>query len=295
MKANGLPPSIAALLLSACAVVAPPVEVGPLDAAQELPRLESDIAPGLDLDFGAKQMAGTERNIVGIRYEHGLLSRRLDSRTFFAQDDRLGQAANAYFSESDDEFLGRTRKILATLGVPAGEIGREVVLTEKVQTARFDPTLNAHVAGDIKVGRRYAEVARQVDGIPVFSSRASLTLKHDGRVGALEVHWPEVPKHIRADAARLQRAVRDQWKPPPVKGAQVESAEVGIVHSPAIGFAMDMAAVIRVIYRSDDPAIGKKPVYLYNAAGEVLPPPRTFEFVPHEEPLAPRPATKGQR
>ena len=42
--------------------------------------------------------------------------------------------------------------------------------------------------------------------------------------------------------------MKDGWNPPERVNAVVESVEAGVIHSPAVGFAMDVRPAIRVIY-----------------------------------------------
>ena len=110
--------------------------------------------------------------------------------------------------------------------------------------------------------------------MPVWSSYATLGLTSDGQVGRLEVHWPDLPEAVVEEGAFLQklagRRVEDcpRW---PVRAP--EAVEAGIIHSPAIAFFMDIAAALRVVYRGDDPRVGRKPtVYLDRHGGPVIRP-----------------------
>ena len=50
--------------------------------------------------------------------------------------------------------------------------------------------------------------------------------------------------------------------------------EAGIVHSPAVGFVLDIFPAIRVIYRPEDETIGRKPALYFDADGKEVPVPR---------------------
>src|SRR5262249_41527063 len=82
--------------------------------------------------------------------------------------------------------------------------------------------------------------------IPGWSSSVKLGLTRSGKVGRLELHWPELPANVVREADVLRTLVKQGFKPPELPDARVESIEAGIIHSPAIGFFMDVAAVIRV-------------------------------------------------
>jgi len=64
------------------------------------------------------------------------------------------------------------------------------------------------------------------------------------------------------------------WRAPEQFEAVVEAIEAGVIHSPAIGFLMDIYPAIRVIYKPKDPRYGKKPVYFYDRHGKPVSVPR---------------------
>ena len=58
----------------------------------------------------------------------------------------------------------------------------------------------------------------------------------------------------------------------------MESVEAGIIHSPAMGFVMDVYPAIRVIYSAENPRMGRKLTLYLDAQGASLPgTPRQFE------------------
>jgi head-tail adaptor len=57
------------------------------------------------------------------------------------------------------------------------------------------------------------------------------------------------------------------WQAPEQMIAEVESVQAGIVHTAAVGYFFDVHAAIRVIYRSRDPNIGRKPMYHFDRHG----------------------------
>ena len=106
------------------------------------------------------------------------------------------------------------------------------------------------------------------------SSSVKLGLTHTGNVGRLELHWPTLPAYVVREADVLRTLVRRGFKPPALRDAGVESIEVGMLHSPAIGFFMDAAAAIRVIYRGKDESIGRKPTLYLDRHGQPVAMPR---------------------
>jgi hypothetical protein len=198
---------------------------------------------------------------------------------FNALDDRYQvDQGTGVFRGSDEELIRLSHQVMRQLAIPTNEAAKSVVLTETLMTARQDPDSNKFMPVQVSRGKRFVEVSRMVNGVPVFSSRTLIGLARDKSVGFLEAHWPRLPETTVREAQRLQKIVRQGWKPPPQENAVVESVEAGIIHSPAIGFVMDVYPVIRVIYAPDAKARGgKKPMLYFDENGESVPLPRTFE------------------
>jgi hypothetical protein len=248
------------------------------------------LAERLGVDVGGAKRAGVEGNTAGIETPDLLFSRRLDSRTYFVQDRRFGLAkeGGAAFDGPDDELLKVARDILERLETPAAEIAELSVLAEQAQEGRFDPDTGAVALEPVYAGKRTALVTRQVEKLPVWSSSMLLGLNWDRSIGFLQLHWPEIPGEVVARARKLQAIAGRRWTPPERPGAKVESVEAGIIHSPAVGFVMDFAAAIRVIYTPTDESFGKKPVLYVDENGDDVPIPRQFEKF-DEPPFKPRP------
>jgi len=244
----------------------------------EVDRLEDLATHVLKLDLGKVEKRGAERNMAGLRSQHVLFSERLDSRTYFVQDDRfqVDQGGEA-FQGTDEELIHLARQILGKLAIPAEEIASAAVLTEKETTAHLDPGARVYVPAPVRSGRRFVELSRSLVGVPVFSSRALIGLKGDRSIGFIEAHWPEIPAATLREAQNLRELIQRGWRPPAQSGATVESVEAGIIHSPALGFVMDVYPVIRVIYAAEDRSVGRKAVLYLDRNGKTVPAPRTFE------------------
>lgn len=238
----------------------------------ELRRVAEEVF-GVKLDKITR--SGSEANLVGLRSEHVLFSRRLDSRTYFVQDSRYGTTHEAgVFHGSDEEYCERCRGILKRINVSLSEIEKEVVLTEQTQVARIDYETKKVHKEEVQKGKQFARLSRAVEKLPVWSSGMVLGLTRDKTIGYLQLHWPELPVHVVNEAHRLAHKVKHDWKAPEQFGAVVEAIEAGITHSPAIGFLMDIYPAIRVLYKPKDPRYGKKPVYYYDRHGKPVPLPR---------------------
>jgi len=225
----------------------------------------------------------SEPNFVGFRSKEYLFSRRLDSRTYFVQDLRpVRPGETQLYRGTEAEYLSRLREVFKGFDLPAEEITQAKVLEEQTQEGRVNHETGKVEAGERHAGRRWATAARQVEGLPVFSSRVMLGLAADGRVDYLELHWPAIPAETLAEAHYLAAKSRERWQPPAVAGAHVESVEAGVIHSPAVGFAMDFYPAIRVIYAPDAKGHSKKAVRYFDRIGRDVPIPRQFATTPED-------------
>ena len=217
------------------------------------------IADSLGLKVGEPTRAGSEANLAGIRSESVLISCRLDSRTWFVQDqpDYPKRSPADYFSGSDRTLRARGRKILEILGIPCNEVGEELVLRERTRTAQVDRKGKIS-QGQEQEGAKILRVGRVIRGCPVWSSNTVLRLAKDGRIVFLQAHWPEISDALLEEASELAHRVKAGWSPPPQKGASPESVEAGVIHSPAAAFVMDVHAAIRVIYEPWNQRYGRK-------------------------------------
>ncbi len=245
---------------------------------QALERLARSV---LRVNLSGSSAAGQD-NWMGVGSADLVFSRRLDSRTFLVNDKRYGVTGEAgVFVGADEDLLRRARRLIDRLGIPRAEIAKEEVLREINQDASVvDGTVTM---GRPRVGKVFARLSRQIEGLPVFSSHALIGLARDGGVGFMEVHWPEVPSDVVKEAHRLAFRLRAGWTPPSLDGAAPESVEAGIVHSAALGFVMDIYPAIRVIYTPTGKVPGKKPELYLNRDGHAVPLPRQFAL-PCEKP-----------
>lgn len=224
---------------------------------------------------------GNRANFSGLRSAELMFSRRLDSRTYFEYDRRFSQATKfGVYRASDKEVMRNARNLLAKLDIPSKEIATFKVLQEKDQTGRLDRSTHRIVEGRVTLGKKFAYVTREINGIPVFSSRAVMGFMLNGQPGFLEIHWPIIPEKTIGEAQQLRELVATGWHPPQLQGARVESVAAGIIHSPAAAFAMDIYPAIRVIYVNNNPRFGLKPVRYYNASGGLIRDPRVFLKAP---------------
>jgi len=248
-------------------------------AASELADAASAIA-GFKI---AKRDFASAANISGIRTKTQTFSSRHDSRTLFASDNRYGPLGKAgAWTGEDKTVVAVCRRVLRAAKVPPKEIAAIDVVSEMGRVAE-------RVSGEKfrlhepAVLRKLARARRAVDGIPVWSSYATVGLTAKGEVGSLELHWPELPTAVVKEAGVLQALVRrGGFKPPEVGDTRAETVEAGVIHSPAVGFFMDVVPVVRVIYASVKSEIGRKPTLYLDRHGQPVAMPRDIEPAKHE-------------
>jgi hypothetical protein len=76
-------------------------------------------------------------------------------------------------------------------------------------------------------------------------------------------------KGMTVDVAAAERVAED--------AAERGQLHPGVIHSPAIGFFMDVTAAIRAVYRGDDPGVGRKPTLYLDRHGQRVALPRDIQ------------------
>jgi len=245
---------------------------------QEIQKTTKHIAvETLHLKLEKDVTAGHKDNFSGLRTANITFTQRLDSRTFIAYDKRFSNAKETgIYKEGDEALLKRSHELLERLKIPTTEIGSEKVVQEKTQVGERDPETGKFKLEPVEAGKKWVRTTRQVDGVPVFSSHATVGLMPNGDIGFLEVHWPNIPPTVREQARRYREITEKTWQAPELNGARIESVTAGILHSPAAATAMDIVPVIRVVYAPLDNRIGKKPVVYVDPEGKPVAMPRVL-------------------
>jgi hypothetical protein len=216
---------------------------------------------------------GSAANISGMRAGDLMFSRRTDSNTIFARDARYGHLAKSGAWTGDDNTLvDACRRLLEAADVADEEIESIECITEFGQVANRAED-DRYEIGEPTPLLKIARARRSIGSVPVWSSGASVGLLESGVIGTLEVHWPRVPQDVIREVAVL-RKLAGTFRPPETAGADVESIEAGIIHSPAIGFFMDIMPVVRVTYRGIEPGLSRRVVLYLDRHGEPVEPPR---------------------
>ena len=262
----------------------PPTPPAPSPDAQIRATTQRIAEEAVGLTLGKVLAADHRDNFSGLRTDNITFSQRLDSRTFFAYDNRFSDTkSTGMFTGPDEAIEKRGREVLERLRIPAAEIASVKVVQERTQLGERDSRTGKVKLEPAQAGKKWARATREIEGLPVFSSRATIGLMPDGAVGFLEVHWPEIPAQTIETARRYREIAGRSWKAPEVRGARVESVTAGILHSPAAGTAMDIVPVIRVVYAPLDKRLGKKPVAYVDGDGKPVTMPRVLLAPPREE------------
>jgi hypothetical protein len=234
-------------------------------------------------DLGSRPTFAAAANISGVRTKSLVFSQRRDSLTIFARDENYGHGRKlGTWSGPNRELVAACRKVLRTAKVPPAEIRRIKVVSERGGVAERLAT------GEVRVEKpellsKVARAERRAAGVPVWSSYAILGLTSEGAIGQLEIHWPDLSPTVLSEGKVLASLVKRGFKAREVSGAEVESVEAGVLHSPAIGFFMDVVPAIRCIYRARDDRLGKKPVLYLDRHGELVSLPRDIKPAPSTE------------
>lgn len=238
------------------------------------------VAEALELELGKVERRGLEANFAAMRSERLLVSRRLDSRTLFVQDLRDGREREHAGYRGPEEGLTKVAmRVFEVLDLPAKEASQWAVLNEHTQTASVRNGENVDI-GKPQESAKLLRLSRRVEDLPVWSSNLLLRLTAQGGIAFLQVHWPEMTQTVIKEACRLSYLVEKGWNPPPVEGASPEAVEAGILHSPPIGFLMDVHPAIRVIYEPSNRWLGRKPTRYFDRAGREVPDPRMAASLP---------------
>ncbi len=240
----------------------------------ESPGLVDAAANIAGFDLGKRPTFGTAANVSGVRTRTHTFSRRRDSLTIFADDSRYGHLGKAgAWTGPDRVVIAACRRVLRAARVPATEIEGIEVMSELGAVAERLSEDEIRVEKS-EILRKIGRARRAIGGLPVWSSHLVVGLTRKGDIGHIELHWPRLAPEVIVEAKVLQAILKRGWEPPELAGTQAESMEAGVLHSPAIGFFMDTAPVIRVIFAGDDPTVGRKPTLYLDRHGELISLPR---------------------
>lgn len=248
----------------------------------ETPELIETAAKVAGFDLGKRPEFATAANVSGVRNRTFTFSQRRDSRTIFATDARYGVVGTSgAWRGADRVLVGACRRVLKAAGVPAKEVAELQVVSETGAVGEL-------VDGEVRLEEpellcKIAAARRGLEGLSVWSSYAKVGLTNEGQLGWLELHWPVVSPEILKEGRVLQGIVERGFEPPEMPGARPQSVEAGILHSPAIGFFMDVTAAVRVVYEPDDPEMGRLATFYVDRHGDQVFLPRDIRVAVPDE------------
>ena len=244
--------------------------------------------------LGAKNYGITwEGHLVGAN-EHGVmavtdgvttLTTRVGVRVFIIHNRKLFPPNEKMAYEgSDADLKAFGMKLLQASGVNKDEIADVKVLQQYTQSGVTLPD-----GKEVKVlpperSHRTLMVSRRIANVDVESSRLMLNLDHAGHVAFMELAWPDISREVLDRAMRFRELTVNKFAAPQLDGAEVESVQPVVLHTPAVGFHNDSTAAIRVIYRSNAKQVGQKAVRYVDELGRDVDLPRAVDLL-REEPV----------
>jgi len=252
------------------------------DPRQLDPKQASELAALGTRDFGIQWegplVGAHERGVVAVTDGVTTLTQRAGARVFIVHNRKeFPPTEQTAFAGSDAELADIGTKFLQAAGVGKDEIANTQVLQQFTQSGEVLPGGKEVKVLPPQKSYRTLMVSRRIGGVDVVSSRLMLNLDRAGRVAFMEMAWPEISREVLDRAARYQVLAAGKFVAPRVEGAEVESVQAVVLHTPAIGFYNDTTAAIRVIYRPISEQVGQKAVRYVDEQGKDVVPPRDIE------------------
>lgn len=283
VSATFAPMVIAAALLAGCATP-------PTSAPRQLDETNAEeLAATGSRDFGIKWegrlIGASDRGVVAVTDGTTTLTNRAGERVFIVRNNKeFPPSDRAIFRGTDADLKNIGLKLLRASGAREDEVADVRVLQQYTQTAEVPPGNLPPRMTTLEKSHRALQIDRRIAGVDVISSRLLLNVDAEGRVAFMELAWPNISPEVLERSARLRRIATDRYTAPRMEGAEIESVQAVILHTPAVGFYNDATAAIRVIYRPTSPQIGQKAVRFVDERGQDVPLPRAID-PPREEAL----------
>jgi len=274
-----------------------PGRIEDLPKAEALPTKEATQLKAIGMKvfgikWGKKLVAVSDRGFQVVTDGTTTISYRPAGIAYFDQTGKM--SGKSAFQGSDKQLIKRGRALLSNLGINKDEIAGVKILQQYVNEGMMDPASRKVEFSTPRKDRRSLVATRAIDGLPVFNSRLVLDLDGKGNIAALELSWPKITGKVLEEGMRLKKIAGAEFKGPELKGAKIESAQAGILHSPAASFLDEQVAAIRVIYAPTDAKIGMKSVAYIGVEGRPVAIPRQMEAKP-ERPIPLRVAPDVKR
>jgi hypothetical protein len=236
------------------------------------------------LKWEGKLAAAGDRGVVAVTDGTTTLTNRSGARVFIVHNAKqFPPSDKTMFGGTDAELKNIGLKLLRASGARENEVSDVRVLQHFTQIAETQPGNMPPKVMPPEKSNRALQIDRRIAGVDVISSRLLLNVDKDERITFMELAWPDIAADVLVSAARLRRLAESGYAAPRMEGAEVESVQAVILHTPAVGFYNDVTAAIRVIYRPTSPQVGQKAVRFVDEKGEDVQLPRAVDL-PREQP-----------
>lgn len=279
----GLSALAMAYVLSGC-VSAPKPDQKQLDdkQANDLAKLGADY---FGIKWEGRLVGAGEHGVTAVTDGVTTLTTRVGNRIFIIHNRKeFPPSEQTAFKGSDAELKSIGMKHLQAAGAKEDEIADVQVLQQFTQSGETQPGGKEVVVLSPQKSHRTLMISRRVEGIDIVSSRLMLNVDSAGRAAFMELAWPDISREVLDRAVQYKKLTMSQYLAPRLEGAEVESVQAVVLHSPAVSFYNDATAAIRVIYRPNAKQVGQKAVRYVDERGEDVKLPRDVDR-PREKPL----------
>lgn len=275
----GLSAVAMACVLSACVSVQKQLDD---KRANELAALG---ASNFGIKWEGRLVGADERGVTAVTDGVTTLTTRAGARIFIIHNrEEIPPSEQTAFNGSDAELKSVGMKFLQAAGAKEDEVADVQVLQQFTQSGEIQPGGKEVKVLPPQKSHRTLMISRRVAGVDVVSSRLMLNVDSAGRAAFMELAWPDISREVLDLAVRYKKLTESQYVAPQLEGADVETVQAVVLHSPAVGFYNDETAAIRVIYRPNAKQVGQKPVRYVDERGEDVKLPRDVDR-PREEPV----------
>jgi hypothetical protein len=237
------------------------------------------------IQWEGRAVGASERGVVAVTDGVTTFTTRAGARVFVIHNRKAFPPGEAMtFAGSDDDLKNIGMKLLRGSGAREDEVADAQVLQQFTQVGQAGSSGQAVNVTPPQRSHRTLLVSRRLQGVDVVSSRLLLNVDRSGRPAFMELAWPDIGADVLERALRYKAFAASTFVAPRLEGADVESVQPVILHSPAIGFYNDATAAIRVIYRPTAAQVGQKPVRYLDDRGVDVPLPRDIDRV-REDPV----------
>jgi hypothetical protein len=242
-------------------------------------------AKNFGIKWEGRLVGASERGVMAVTDGVTTLTTRAGGRIFIIHNRKeFPPSDQMAFEGSNAELTSIGMKLLQAAGANKDEIADAKVLQQFTQSGETLPGGKEVKVQPPQRSHRTLMISRRVVGVDVESSRLTLNLDRAGRVAFMELAWPDISREVLDRAVRYRELTANKFAAPRLEGAEVESVQPVVLHTPAVGFYNDATAAIRVIYRPNAKQVGQKTVRYVDEQGKDVELPRDVDRL-REEPV----------